>query len=210
MSTGTLQKELAVYEANLTKWLDASQQGKFVLIKGDVIEGPFDTYEEALRVGYTKHAPPPFLVKQLSLPVIEPRGPIIQIAVGASKAHADILTSLGEPVPRPFLLNALIDTGASCSCIDPAVVKELGWQPTGVAHILSPSTDSKPVICLQYDVSIQLVHPTMNRMFHNIQVAECELKEFGFHALIGRDILRACILIYNGEIGAAGAFTLSF
>ena len=66
MSTGTLQKELAVYEANLNKWLEASQQGKFVLIKGDEIGGLFDTYEEALKVGYTKHGPPPFLVKQIS------------------------------------------------------------------------------------------------------------------------------------------------
>lgn len=60
-----LERELATYEQRLPE-LQASS-GKFVLIKGDGIEGIFDTYADALNVGYQKFKLERFLVKQIGL-----------------------------------------------------------------------------------------------------------------------------------------------
>jgi hypothetical protein len=55
--------ELAAYDEHLPELL--SSEGKFVLILGSAVDGPFDTYEEALDAGYEKHGLKQFLVKQI-------------------------------------------------------------------------------------------------------------------------------------------------
>lgn len=59
----TFEIETAVFQAHLAELLPS--EGKFVLIKGEAIDGPFDTYDEALEVGYRQYGPTPFLVKQI-------------------------------------------------------------------------------------------------------------------------------------------------
>lgn len=60
----TLERELNTYALNLPKL--AAQSGKFALIKDSTVEGTFDTYEDALKVGYSKFKLEPFLVKQIA------------------------------------------------------------------------------------------------------------------------------------------------
>lgn len=60
--------ERRVYEDHLPEFLDSV--GKFVLIFGGEIGGPFDTYAEALEAGYAKYGERPFLVKEIS--AVEP------------------------------------------------------------------------------------------------------------------------------------------
>ena len=57
------EKELAVYDAHLIDLL--SSEGKYVVILGDEISGPFETFDEALDVGYEKHGLAPFMVKPI-------------------------------------------------------------------------------------------------------------------------------------------------
>ena len=59
-----LQKEVETYNAKLPELV--SSIGKFVLIKGDVVEGVFDTYADALKIGYERFKLEPFLVKQIA------------------------------------------------------------------------------------------------------------------------------------------------
>lgn len=59
-----LEKELAVYNQKLPE-LKAEHQGKFVLIHGDQIIDFFSSYEDAIRVGYSRFKLDPFLVKQI-------------------------------------------------------------------------------------------------------------------------------------------------
>jgi hypothetical protein len=49
----TFQQELAVYT------------GRFVVIRGEEIQGPFDTPEQAWRAGRLRHGAAAFLVKQV-------------------------------------------------------------------------------------------------------------------------------------------------
>ncbi|MGD0039843.1 MAG: hypothetical protein ABSE84_05370 [Isosphaeraceae bacterium] len=59
-----LERELAIYNENLMDLL--TNEGKYVVVHGETIQGPFDTYEDALRAGYDKFGVVPFLVKRIS------------------------------------------------------------------------------------------------------------------------------------------------
>jgi hypothetical protein len=63
MTEDYLQKEVATYNAKLPELIGSI--GKFVLIKGDRVEGIYDTYADALKVGYERFKLSPFMVKQI-------------------------------------------------------------------------------------------------------------------------------------------------
>jgi hypothetical protein len=63
-STMPLERELAVYSENLMDLL--TSEGKYVVVHGETIQGPFDTYEDALQAGYDEFGVVPFLVKRIS------------------------------------------------------------------------------------------------------------------------------------------------
>jgi hypothetical protein len=63
MSTANFETELATYASKLPEL--QAESGKFVLIKGDNVEGVFDTYADALNFGYQKFKLEKFLVKQI-------------------------------------------------------------------------------------------------------------------------------------------------
>ena len=139
---------------------------------------------------------------------VAPGGPIIDVAVGVSRARSQALQASGHPVPNPVQVRALVDTGASCTCIDPSVLASLGLSPTGVAAIHTPSTAQKPHSANQYDVSLVLLHPKLSLTFHTVPVVEAHLSAVqGIQALIGRDLLSNCLFVYDGQ---SGRFTLAF
>ncbi len=59
----TRTKEIETYERELPDLL--GDDGRFALIQGEAVAGIYDTYEDALRVGYEKFGLNPFLVKQI-------------------------------------------------------------------------------------------------------------------------------------------------
>lgn len=65
MTAEPLKKEIETYNAKLPE-LIGSSLGKFVLIHGSEIEGVYDTYADALKVGYEKFKLSPFMVKQVA------------------------------------------------------------------------------------------------------------------------------------------------
>ncbi len=75
----------------------------------------------------------------------------------------------------------------------------------------TPSTGTTPHEADQYDVSLMIPARLKNEAplyFDTIAVSSCELVTLqGFHALIGRDILSRCILIYDGTYGV---YTLTY
>ena len=138
---------------------------------------------------------------------ISAQGPVLGILVGVSGPRADALKASGQTVPSPVVVQGLIDTGASCTCIDPSVLQSLNLSPTGTVSVHTPSTGAAPHSTNQYDVSILLVHPNNVFPFHNLPIIESQLAVQGIQALIGRDILKECVLVYNG---AMNWYTFSF
>lgn len=143
----------------------------------------------------------------LTLP-ITPAGPLLEFICSVSKPRAEALIKAGLPVPNPVTVRGLIDTGASITGIDPAVLKSLGAVSTGTVPLHTPSTKSAaPHIANQFDVSIHFVHPMITRTWHAVPVVESELAHQGIQALIGRDILAFCLMTYDGQ---AGTFCIGF
>lgn len=121
------------------------------------------------------------------------------------------MSSAGQTVPQAQNIFALVDTGASCTCVDPAVLQVLQLTPTGTATMNTPSTGAQPHVANQYDVSVVIPGPTPAHPAYYIPtlgVVEAQLfAAQGFHALIGRDVLQHCLLSYNGMIHL---FTLAY
>ena len=61
----SLDQEQAVYDANLSRWLP-EHEGEFVLIKGDTVDGFYESRDEALTAGYARFGIGPLLVKRVS------------------------------------------------------------------------------------------------------------------------------------------------
>jgi hypothetical protein len=57
------EREIETYNLHLMDLL--VNEGKYVLVKGDQIEGPFDTYEQAIAAGYSRFGPVSFLMKKI-------------------------------------------------------------------------------------------------------------------------------------------------
>jgi hypothetical protein len=60
-----LETELATYQAKLEEL--KTRAGKYVVIQGTEVVDYFDSYEDALKHGYTKFGLTPFLVKRIDV-----------------------------------------------------------------------------------------------------------------------------------------------
>jgi len=145
----------------------------------------------------------------LTLPLTA-SGPVVVIAIFVSRPRRMALAAAGLPIPPPVLATMLVDTGASCTCVDPGRLKSLAIPPSGVAHVQSPTTGATPTTANQYDVDIAVVLDAANGRFHYVDtlpVIESHLAAQGIDGLLGRDVLSQGLLIFNGT---AKTFTLSF
>jgi len=133
-------------------------------------------------------------------------GPVLQVEVNLPQPLINLLSSQNKPIPAPSPGFALIDTGASRTCIDSQVLSNLGISPIGVVTMgtaggstscpLFPAKLSFPVINLVIDFgSVAGV---------NLQGQTTDKKPLV--ALIGRDVLLRCLFIYSGT---GGFFTLA-
>ena len=92
-----------------------------------------------------------------------------------------------------------MDTGAESSSISIKTLEELNLLPHNLRpRISAHGKNQQPVFDVV--VQIQFTHPKKDVNFQ-LEVAGLDLDEFGIYALIGRDILKHCKLIYNGKDG---------
>jgi hypothetical protein len=136
-----------------------------------------------------------------------PEGAVVDLAIGVSVPRTSALRNANQPVPSPIQIRALIDTGASITCIEAQALQPLGLTPTGTIPIVTPSTGSTPSIRNQLDVSLTLMHPNLNFTVPAIGIVECGALSPLFQGLLGRDLLSSCLFVYDG-IG--GHFSLAF
>ncbi len=144
----------------------------------------------------------PHLTLQMSV-----GGPLVDVLIGVSHPRAQALQKAGQTVPNPARVRALVDTGASCTCVDPSILAALGLAPTGITPIHTPSTGTQTHAANQYDVSLVLIHPALTLTLGAVPVVESQLKIQGIQGLIGRDVLSNCLLVYDGP---NRIFTLAF
>ncbi len=130
--------------------------------------------------------------------VLQQRGPVIQVAVGIATSMADQLVQQGQTLPNPVPGFALIDTGASATCIDADAALQLALPVIDVVTMSSASHASS-------EANIYAAHIDFVGLGISIEAGRAigaALAGQGLVALIGRDILQQCTLHYNGITGA--------
>lgn len=137
---------------------------------------------------------------------IGPLGAIVEVKVMQGAQRVAALKKAGLPFATPQVIVGLVDTGASCSAIDRIVVAGLNLQHRGIVAIHTPSTGAGFVQCNQYDISLVLGESQPDPLELTLPVIESDFASQGFLALIGRDVLRRCVLTFDGP---SGRFTLT-
>jgi len=132
---------------------------------------------------------------------------LIEVLIGISTPRRTALEKENMRVPNAVIAKLLIDTGASCTCINPAILEPLGIAPTGAINIQTPSTNGKPVSCPQYDVAMMIYHTDNSRFLPTIAVTGADVSSQGIDGLLGRDVLAHCLFVYDGR---AEFFQLAF
>jgi hypothetical protein len=116
---------------------------------------------------------------------------------------------LGQILPAPVELDALIDPGAEVSCVDPAGIRLLRPPAATVIPTNAPSV-SGITFSVQRSVTLTILDPHQvpgnNIFFPDAMLTELNLNAVSLQALIGRDLLAHCVFTFDGP---ANAFSLT-
>ncbi len=128
-------------------------------------------------------------------------GPVLSVSVSIPQALADLYARQQIPLPSPIAGMALIDTGATRSCVHGPIMTSLGVNPIGVItvgsaagqilHNLFPAHFTFPAARIDIDFASVVGVDLTGQIINNQQLI----------ALIGRDVLSMGIFVYNGSMG---------
>ena len=125
------------------------------------------------------------------------RGPLVQVSVRLFQDMANELTQRGIELPQPASGMGLIDTGASCTCIDESIAQNLHLPVVDIVNMASASHSTTPRNVYPISFGINGIVG----VFNATRALGAELNNQGLILLIGRDVLQFCTLFYNGFIG---------
>jgi len=134
--------------------------------------------------------------------VLAQRGPVVQVTVSVEQHIAQQLLQQGQALPTPESGLALIDTGATGTCIDEEAAQRLRLPVVDVATIASASHSAAQQNVYPIQIEVTGLPITINAP----RAVGAPLAVQGLLVLIGRDVLQHCTLFYNG---ITGSFTLS-
>jgi predicted aspartyl protease len=129
-------------------------------------------------------------------------GLLLEVEVAPPQALASLLTSQGKPLPQLVTGSALVDTGASCCCVEESLLQKLQLQPVNEVEVSSPNGNKKQNVYF-----VRLSFPGSPIPALELPVVGVQLNQGHTISLIGRDLLRHCVLIYNGPMGS---YTITF
>jgi hypothetical protein len=129
-------------------------------------------------------------------------GPSLPVLIQVPHQVAELMRQNGEEVRPPIQGMAMVDTGASATCVDRVSVESLGIQRAGVAQVASTTTvELAPLFHVGFSF------PNIN--FPNMEfpaalgqnLANQRIPPFNLPLLVllGRDFLSTCLLVYNGS-----------
>jgi hypothetical protein len=129
-------------------------------------------------------------------------GPSVQVILVPLEAQLRSIADNGGTPPQPVSGRALIDTGASITCVDAEAARQAGLAMVGTGTMTSATHANEvvPVFAGRLTIEPASITVNSNRAFGP------NLKNQGLIALIGRDLLANCVLVYNGP---DGSFSLS-
>ena len=125
-------------------------------------------------------------------------GPKIQLALSLLEPQLQTLADRGETPPAPVAGWGIIDTGACVTCVDENAARNAGLATVDTGPIASATHDNHtvPIFAGQLDVA------GIPQNINTYRAYGVNLEAQGLIALIGRDVLANCILVYNGLDGS--------
>src|SRR5947209_10379299 len=139
--------------------------------------------------------------QRLSPTTLAALGPVLAVSVSIPQALAAFNTRQQIPLPSPITGLALIDTGATKSCVHAPIMSNLGVNPIGVVtsgtpagqvlHSLYPAHFMFPATNIEIDFTSVVGVDLSGQIINDQQLI----------GLLGRDVLSMGILVYNGTIG---------
>ena len=129
---------------------------------------------------------------------LQRNGAVLRVEIGIPSSLAQYLRERKLLVPQPIKGFALFDTGASSSCVDTEIINKLGVKPVGVTRTITAAGPSQQSL-----FPATLHFPRLGFSVEFTSVMGANLRQFrimrgNLLALVGRDILSRCVLIYNG------------
>ena len=134
---------------------------------------------------------------------LQQAGPVLQVEVAIPGRLATHFSQTSTPIPPPQTGFALLDTGASITGVDVGILTALGVNPVSTVNVLTPSGQQQQSL---YPCRISFPGTPIPALDLNA-VTGSQLAAQGLAVLIGRDLLRHFLIVYNG---VDGLWTLSF
>jgi hypothetical protein len=135
-------------------------------------------------------------------------GAVVDLLVGVHEERRAMLQKHGMPVPPRTRIPAQLDPGSSFSAIAPQILRDLGIDPIYDVLVRIPSTSDAPQTFRQTPVSLVLDCPRGEMHLPLVMVIESFFApDEGIQAMLGRDVLEHCLLVYDG---IHRTFTLAF
>ncbi|MBI4602456.1 MAG: hypothetical protein HY721_10905 [Planctomycetes bacterium] len=134
-------------------------------------------------------------------------GPVLAVEIEVPGALAQWLMAQSRQVPQPVTGLALIDTGASRTCVDGVAITGLGVNPIGTTLSATAAGAKQQSL---YPARLRFPGTAIDIEFNSILGADLSGQSVGGRkiiALVGRDILSRCLLVYNGP---GGFYALSY
>jgi hypothetical protein len=132
---------------------------------------------------------------------IGPNGPIIEVRLWVRREDAANFAAAGLPVPRPFSVPGLVDTGAQVTAIQQSLAEWMGVSVAGVlearSSVLGNEARTAPVYRIQMTFG-PLEAPAPPK-WRTIDAVGVHVVSPGATVLIGRDLLATCRFTYDGR-----------
>jgi len=141
------------------------------------------------------------LNNQIRPELLKVKGPIIPVEISVPTLLVEHMTTAGVPIPKPATGFALIDTGASISAVDIDIITGLQVRPVGITEVFIAG-DKESHKVMQNIFPAKFSFPgTPLPTIEFTAVLGSSLQPQKIVALIGRDVLSHCVLVYNGPGG---------
>jgi hypothetical protein len=132
---------------------------------------------------------------------VQNEGALVEVMLGWSAAGTQQQRMSLRPVPPPLQARALLDTGADMTCVDPALIQQLGLPFVGMVPANLPAHGGLTFSAI-HDAGFTILHPSGSAhdalAILNLSVLELSVSPLGYQVLIGRDVLARCRFLYNG------------
>lgn len=128
----------------------------------------------------------------ISLRIDDRLGALIDVLVG----------SPGLPSTNQRRRIACLDTGAEHSAIDQQLAREMGLEQVDATQLVTPSEPEGDRRMI-YEASLCIEAPGMISEAPSVRLTGVDLSNQGFSLLLGRDLLKKMIVVWNGPAQSA-------